>query len=57
MHMHIMKTFHITYHGFLYSRYEYIAQYDITYIIYMQIIMKRQGGYNNEMHVANMYIS
>ena len=42
--MCITKTFYITYHGSLYSRYEYISRYDVTYITYMQIIMKEQVG-------------
>ena len=34
--MCITKKFHITYHSSSYSRYEYISQYDITYITYLQ---------------------
>ena len=40
--MCIMKIFYITYHGSSYSGYEYISRYDVTYITYMQIIMKEQ---------------
>ena len=56
--MCITKTFYITYHGSSYSRYEYISRYDITYITYMQIIMKEQvAGYNNELLMANINVS
>ena len=41
--MCITKTFHITYHGSSYSRYEYISRYDVTYITYMQIINEGAG--------------
>ena len=33
--MCITKIFHIKYHGSSYSQYEYISQYDVTYITYM----------------------
>ena len=53
--MCITKTFHITYHGSSYSRYEYISRYNVTYITYMQIIMKKQVSMQDENELYMMW--
>ena len=39
-----LKTFYITYHGSSYSQYEYIPQYDITYIAYIKLKKDQRIG-------------